>query len=62
MAKFFSADIFHFFSDTVSGILCLSLYVLIGFGLVESQFCEQQRWHHEPADDRRIQKWSGRVF
>jgi hypothetical protein len=34
MARYFSADTFHFFSDTVSGIVCLSLYVLIGFGLL----------------------------
>jgi hypothetical protein len=32
MARHFSADTFHFFSDTVFGIVCLSLYVLIGFG------------------------------
>jgi len=34
MARYISADTFHFFSDTVSGIVCLSLYVLIGFGLL----------------------------
>jgi len=34
MAMYFSADIFHFFSDTVSGIVRLSFYVLIGSGLL----------------------------
>jgi hypothetical protein len=34
MATYFSAETFHFFSDTVSGIVCLSFYVLIGFGLL----------------------------
>jgi hypothetical protein len=34
IARFFSAETFHFFSDIVSGILCFSLYVLIGFGLL----------------------------
>jgi hypothetical protein len=34
IARYFSAGTFRFFSDTVSGIVCLSLYVLIGFGLL----------------------------
>jgi len=34
MARYFSAETFHFFSDTGSGVLCLSLYVLIRFGLL----------------------------
>ena len=34
IAGYFSAGTFRFFSDTVSGIVCLSLYVLIGFGLL----------------------------
>ena len=33
-ARYFSADTFHFFSDTVPGIVCLGLYVLVGFGLL----------------------------
>ncbi len=40
MARYFSAETFHFFSDTVSGILYLSLYVLTGFGLL---FMPRQR-------------------
>jgi hypothetical protein len=34
IARYFSADTFRFFSDTVPRIVCLGLYVLIGFGLL----------------------------
>jgi hypothetical protein len=34
IARYFFAGTFRFFSDTVSGIVCLSLYVLIGFALL----------------------------
>ena len=29
---------------------------------VEPQFCKQQRRHHEPTHDRRVQEWARRVF
>jgi len=29
---------------------------------VESQFRKLQRWHYDPADHRRVQKWPRRVL